>query len=83
MDWRRLISCGWDRPLMAISGLMLFGSILTRFVNGLIFSLSGDGVYICVGMRVDGGGVSLNVSLFLGEDLVLEFGSRSLDPAPV
>jgi len=55
------------------------GSIRTLFVSGLILSLSGDGVYIW-DMHVVGGGVSLNVSLFLGEVLTLEFGKSSLDP---
>jgi len=66
---------------MAVSGLTFcrIGSILTRLVRGLIFSLSGDGVYIC-GMHDVGGGVSLKVSLFLGEVLILEFGKSNLDP---
>lgn len=55
------------------------GSILTLLVSGLIFSLSGEGVYICE-MHVVGGGVSFKVSLFLGEVLTLECGKSSLDP---
>ena len=70
-----------DRPLTAVSGLVCCsrGSIFTFLLSGLILSLSGEGVNTWL-MQEEDGGVSLRVSLFLGEVLVCERGSRSLEP---